>query len=144
MQGTSPSACRTEGSAHFLPWLPCPMILADSTLIVQGTTLPSGTQFVPMIYAASDATTANLNTAKSYKTGIVLGFNEPNEANQADNTVAVGVLLSLDHCVGKQDSFRGMLIGQLMPMGAGDRMQITLPWPKAMPCPRMCWCSLGV
>ena len=65
------------------------MILADSMVIVQGTTLPSGTQFVPMIYAASDATTSNLNTAKSYKTGIVLGFNEPNEANQADNTVAV-------------------------------------------------------
>ncbi|CAK0786607.1 hypothetical protein CVIRNUC_009821 [Coccomyxa viridis] len=56
-----------------------------------GTTLPSGTQFVPMIYAASDATTANLNTAKSYKTGIVLGFNEPNEANQADNTVAQAI-----------------------------------------------------
>lgn len=99
------------------------MILADSTLIVQGTTLPSGTQFVPMIYAASDATTANLNTAKSYKTGIVLGFNEPNEANQADNTVAVGVHLSLDHCVGKQDPFRGMLIGQPMPMGAGYQVR---------------------
>ena len=73
------------------------MMLADSTLIMQGTTLPSGTQFVPMIYAASDATTSNLNTAKNYKTGIVLGFNEPNEANQADNTVAVSMVLFLDH-----------------------------------------------
>ena len=73
------------------------MILADSPVVVQGTTLPSGTQFVPMIYAASDATTANLKTAKSYNTGIVLGFNEPNEANQADNTVAVGLVSSLGH-----------------------------------------------
>ena len=64
---------------------------------MQGTTLPSGTQFVPMIYSASDATTANLRTAKSYNTGIVLGFNEPNEANQADNTVAVGAAFSLTH-----------------------------------------------
>ena len=81
------------------------MSLADSALIVQGTTLPSGTQFVPMIYAASDATTSNLNTAKSYKTGIVLGFNEPNEANQADNTVAVRVVPH-DRRVCKQVSFR--------------------------------------
>lgn len=51
--------------------------------------LPSGTQYVPMIYAASDATTANLNTAKASGSGIVLGFNEPDNVNQADDTVAV-------------------------------------------------------
>ncbi len=42
-----------------------------------------------MIYAAQDATSENLYLAQQSKTGIVLGFNEPNEANQADNTVAV-------------------------------------------------------
>ena len=73
---------------------------------MQGTTLPSGTQFVPMIYAASDATTANLKSAKSYNTGIVLGFNEPNEASQADNTVAVGAVPSLDRSLGKQGCLR--------------------------------------
>lgn len=56
---------------------------------MQGTKLPSGTQFVPMIYAASDATTANLNTAKASGSGIVLGFNEPDNVNQADDTVDV-------------------------------------------------------
>ena len=42
-----------------------------------------------MIFRASDATEANLKAAKSVGAGIVLGFNEPNEKAQADNTVAV-------------------------------------------------------
>ena len=56
---------------------------------MQGTKLPPGTQYVPMIWAASDATTGNLNTAKASGSGIVLGFNEPDNKNQADDTVAV-------------------------------------------------------
>ena len=56
---------------------------------VQGIALPPGTQFIPMIFRASDATEANLKAAKSTGAGIVLGFNEPNEKAQADNTVAV-------------------------------------------------------
>ena len=42
-----------------------------------------------MIFRASDTTEANLKAAKSTGAGIVLGFNEPNEKAQADNTVAV-------------------------------------------------------
>ena len=56
---------------------------------LQGIALPPGTQFIPMIFRASDATEANLKAAKSAGAGIVLGFNEPNEKAQADNTVAV-------------------------------------------------------
>ena len=56
---------------------------------LQGIALPPGTQFIPMIFRASDATEANLKAAKSTGAGIVLGFNEPNEKAQADNTVAV-------------------------------------------------------
>ena len=45
-----------------------------------------------MIYSAAEATSYNLFLAKQSGTGIVLGFNEPNEKNQADNTVEVHTL----------------------------------------------------
>ncbi|CAK0786608.1 hypothetical protein CVIRNUC_009822 [Coccomyxa viridis] len=56
-----------------------------------GIALPPGTHFIPMIFRASDATEANLKAAKSVGAGIVLGFNEPNEKAQADNTVAEAI-----------------------------------------------------
>ena len=71
----------------------------DTCTTLQGVALPPETQFIPMIFRASDATAANLKTAKEAGTGIVLGFNEPNEKAQADNTVAVspGHLSALKH-----------------------------------------------
>ena len=65
------------------------MQLMKSCVSLQGIALPPGTQFIPMIFRASDATEANLKAAKGAGSGIVLGFNEPNEKAQADNTVAV-------------------------------------------------------
>ena len=46
---------------------------------------------MPMIWAVSDATTSNINTAKRSNSGILLGFNEPDNKDQADDTVAVGL-----------------------------------------------------
>ena len=56
---------------------------------VQGTILPPGTQYVPMIWKASDATPANVAIAKQSGSGVLLGFNEPDLPAQADNSVSV-------------------------------------------------------
>jgi hypothetical protein len=48
-----------------------------------GTPAPSGVPFVPMIWNAADVTTANLDAARQ-ESGYLLGFNEPDMANQAD------------------------------------------------------------
>ena len=56
---------------------------------MQGMTLPSGTQYVPMIWSASQATPANIAAAKLSGSDTLLGFNEPNEKVQAANTVQV-------------------------------------------------------
>ena len=42
-----------------------------------------------MIWEVSDATNSNIRTAKASGSGILLGFNEPDNVNQADDTVAV-------------------------------------------------------
>lgn len=48
---------------------------------MQGLTIPTGVEFVPMIRDASEVTSSNLAAAKaSGKT--LLGFNEPNLATQ--------------------------------------------------------------
>ena len=44
---------------------------------------------MPMIWKVADATNANINAAKASNSGILLGFNEPDNVNQANNTVAV-------------------------------------------------------
>ncbi len=59
---------------------------------VQGIALPSGTQYVPMIFSASQATPANIADAKLSGSDTLLGFNEPNEKAQAANTVQVSSL----------------------------------------------------
>ena len=56
---------------------------------VQGTSLPPGTQYVPMIWKASDVTPANVAIAKQSGSGVLLGFNEPDLPAQADNSVSV-------------------------------------------------------
>ena len=56
---------------------------------MQGMTLPSGTQYVPMIWSASQATPASIAAAKLSGSDTLLGFNEPNEKVQAANTVQV-------------------------------------------------------
>ena len=48
---------------------------------MQGLTIPSGVEFVPLIRDASDVTTSNLATAKASGTTL-LGFNEPNLGTQ--------------------------------------------------------------
>ena len=48
---------------------------------MQGLTVPSGVEFVPMIRDASDVTSANLASAKD-SGNTLLGFNEPNLGNQ--------------------------------------------------------------
>jgi len=60
---------------------------------LQGTVLPPGTEYVPMIWRAADATPVNVAIAKQSTSGILLGFNEPNEKVQANNTVEVSSLL---------------------------------------------------
>ena len=59
---------------------------------MQGIALPSGTQYVPMIFSASYATPANIAVAKQSGSDVLLGFNEPNEKAQAANTVQVSSL----------------------------------------------------
>ena len=59
---------------------------------VQGVALPSGTQYVPMIFSASAATPENIALAKQSGSDVLLGFNEPNEKVQAANTVQVSRL----------------------------------------------------
>jgi len=65
------------------------MIIGCCCASLQGTNLPGGTTFVPLIYSKNDATTANFNTAKKSGSGVVLAFNEPNEPAKGDTTVAV-------------------------------------------------------
>ncbi len=48
---------------------------------------PDNMEFVPMIYTADFATTENFTKAKESTSGILLGFNEPDRASQADLTV---------------------------------------------------------
>lgn len=48
---------------------------------------PAGVQFVPMIWGMKDLSPENLAAAQATGAGIVLGFNEPNAAGQADMTV---------------------------------------------------------
>jgi hypothetical protein len=51
-----------------------------------GIAAPPGVQFVPMIWGPKSGTDANLTAAR--RAGIVLGFNEPDTAGQADMTPA--------------------------------------------------------
>ena len=55
---------------------------------MQALTIPSGVEFVPMIWGAQDVTSANLATAQASGTTL-LTFNEPDIPNEADMTVAV-------------------------------------------------------
>jgi hypothetical protein len=63
---------------------------------VQGTSLPPGTQYVPMIWKASEANALNVAIAKQSGSGILLGFNEPDLPVQADNTVSVSSSACMD------------------------------------------------
>ena len=58
---------------------------------VQAIALPSGTQYVPMIFSASQATPANIADAKLSGSDTLLGSNEPDEKAQAANTVQVSL-----------------------------------------------------
>ena len=49
----------------------------------QGITAPIGVTFVPMIWGSADVTTANLDLVKT-EGSILLGFNEPDNASQAN------------------------------------------------------------
>lgn len=55
----------------------------------QGVSLPKGVQYVPMIPAAEHATASAISAAKATRSGVLLGYNEPDIANQGNNTVAV-------------------------------------------------------
>jgi hypothetical protein len=84
----------------------------------QSTVLPNGCQYVPMIYRASDATSDNLYLAQQAGSGVVLGFNEPNEAAQADNTVAVSLGLGAPSFpVGSGDSVSASVCTLVLQMG---------------------------
>ena len=48
---------------------------------MQGLTIPSGVEFVPMIRDASDVTSSDLAAAKA-SGNTLLGFNEPNLPTQ--------------------------------------------------------------
>jgi hypothetical protein len=65
---------RDVGASWFYTWAPDP----------GGIAAPAGVQFVPMIWGPKSATDASLAAAK--RAGIVLGFNEPDLAGQADMT----------------------------------------------------------
>jgi Glycosyl hydrolase catalytic core/Alpha-L-arabinofuranosidase B (ABFB) domain len=58
-------------------WAPSPA--------AHGLLIPAATEFVPMIWSAGQATAANLEAVKAYK--VLLGFNEPDSAGQANMTV---------------------------------------------------------
>lgn len=70
---------------------------SNEHIAMQDTVLLSGTEFVPMIFLAKEATAAIINAAKGSGSGVLLGFNEPNEQVQGNTTVAVDprLLLSL-------------------------------------------------
>jgi putative glycosyl hydrolase len=50
-----------------------------------GIVAPAGVAFVPMIWGSGSVTTANLNTVKT-EGGVLLGFNEPDNAGQSNMT----------------------------------------------------------
>jgi hypothetical protein len=49
--------------------------------------VPAGVQFVPMIWGMKNMNEADLKAAKASGTGILLGFNEPNEKGQSNISV---------------------------------------------------------
>ncbi len=57
-----------------------------------GITSPPGVQFVPMIWGSADVNAAALSQAER-ESSILLGFNEPDNANQSDVTVSEALSL---------------------------------------------------
>jgi hypothetical protein len=57
-----------------------------------GITSPSGVQFVPMIWGSADVNATALSQAE-HEGSILLGFNEPDNANQSDMTVSEALSL---------------------------------------------------
>jgi hypothetical protein len=68
---------RLSGSSWFYTWAAGP----------NGVSSPSGVKFVPMIWGSGSVTSANLSEAEQHG-HILLGFNEPDMASQANMTVS--------------------------------------------------------
>jgi RNA polymerase sigma factor (sigma-70 family) len=64
----------------------------DWAATTSGITAPASTGFVPMIWGASDVTSATLGQVKS-EGDVLLGFNEPDQSGQANMTVAQALSL---------------------------------------------------
>jgi RNA polymerase sigma factor (sigma-70 family) len=73
--GVSPELA-ASGASWYYDWGATP----------SGITAPAGTSFVPMIWGASDVTSATLDQVKS-EGDVLLGFNEPDQGGQANMTV---------------------------------------------------------
>ena len=76
------SALAASGAAWYYNWSSAP----------DGISTPSGMAFVPMIKTAADANTATLDEVK-HEGNYLLGFNEPDVANQADMSVSEALSL---------------------------------------------------
>jgi RNA polymerase sigma factor (sigma-70 family) len=79
--GVSPELA-ASGASWYYDWAATP----------NGITAPSSTSFVPMIWGASDVTTATLDQVKS-EGDVLLSFNEPDQSGQANMTVAQALSL---------------------------------------------------
>jgi hypothetical protein len=76
------TALAASGASWYYNWAATP----------NGISTPSGTAFVPMIKLPTDANTATLNQVKQ-EGKYLLGFNEPDVANEANLTVAQALAL---------------------------------------------------
>jgi hypothetical protein len=76
------AALAASGASWYYDWSATP----------NGISTPSGTEFVPMIKTAADVNTATLNEVKQ-EGKYLLGFNEPDVADQANMSVAQALSL---------------------------------------------------
>jgi RNA polymerase sigma factor (sigma-70 family) len=76
------AALAESGASWYYNWAPTP----------NGITAPANVSFVPMIWGASEVTSATLDQV-SKEGNILLGFNEPDNSGQANMTVAQALSL---------------------------------------------------
>jgi hypothetical protein len=67
-------------------WSPNPLWSPDRSGLADA-------RFVPMIWGKADLTAANLNSVKTAESGYLLGFNEPDNSDQADLSVKEAIKL---------------------------------------------------